>query len=159
RLDTTRYVATNLAGEYYVLGRDELQDLVDKRLETDSSLYNDLKAKHFLIDGDSQVALELLALKFRTKMTLVANFTGLHICAVTFRCDHGCEYCQDSRQTEDRQAFDMTEATARKALDFVFQSPNPYLKIEFQGGESLLNFELIQFIVREAKRRNETEKR
>ena len=159
RLDATRYVATNVAGEYYILDRASLQDLVHKRLASDSDLYADLKAKHFLIDGDSQVALELLALKYRTKMALVSNFTGLHIFVVTLRCDHTCEYCQVSRQTEDRQAFDMTEATALKALDFVFQSPNPYLKIEFQGGESLLNFELIQFVVREAKRRNETEKR
>ena len=159
RLEGRRYVATNLAGEYHVLSWGELQDLVRKRLDRESPLYNDLKAKHFLMDGDSSVALDLLALKYRTKMATITNFTGLHIFVVTLRCDHSCEYCQVSRQTEDRTAFDMPAETALKAIDFTFQSPNPYIKIEFQGGESLLNFELIQLIVQEAKRRNETEKR
>jgi His-Xaa-Ser system radical SAM maturase HxsB len=53
----------------------------------------------------------------------------------------------------------MSEATALKALDLVFQSPSPSIKIEFQGGESLLNLELVRFIIDEAERRNESEKR
>jgi His-Xaa-Ser system radical SAM maturase HxsB len=48
----------------------------------------------------------------------------------------------------------MTEATADKALDLVFRSPSPTLKIEFQGGEPLLNFPLIKYIVQGAHRRN-----
>ena len=78
---------------------------------------------------------------------------------VTLRCNHSCQYCQVSRQSEDRSAYDMTEALADKALDFTFRSPSPAIKIEFQGGESLLNFDLIKYIVLDAKRRNVTEKR
>ena len=48
----------------------------------------------------------------------------------------------------------MTQETASKALDLVFRSPSPTLKIEFQGGESLLNFPLIKFIVDEALEKN-----
>jgi His-Xaa-Ser system radical SAM maturase HxsB len=59
-----------------------------------------------------------------------------------------------SRQTEDKTRFDMTRHHADKALSLAFQSPNPAIKIEFQGGESLLNFQLIEHIVLEAKRRN-----
>jgi His-Xaa-Ser system radical SAM maturase HxsB len=36
----------------------------------------------------------------------------------------------------------------------VFRSPSPNIKIEFQGGEPLLNFDLIRHIVQEAERRN-----
>jgi His-Xaa-Ser system radical SAM maturase HxsB len=49
----------------------------------------------------------------------------------------------------------MSEATAMHALDLTFQSPSDGIKIEFQGGESFLNFPLIQTIVLEAKRRNQ----
>jgi len=35
---------------------------------------------------------------------------------VSLRCEHSCPYCQVSRQSEDRSAFDMTEQTAEKAL-------------------------------------------
>jgi len=48
----------------------------------------------------------------------------------------------------------MSPDIATKALDLVFRSPAKNIKIEFQGGEPLLNFELITFIVLEAKQRN-----
>ena len=48
----------------------------------------------------------------------------------------------------------MTPETADRALDLVFCSPAPALKIEFQGGEPLLNFVIIRYIVEQAKLRN-----
>jgi His-Xaa-Ser system radical SAM maturase HxsB len=41
----------------------------------------------------------------------------------------------------------MTEATAKRAVDLMFESPSPAFKVEFQGGEPLLNFDLIRRIV------------
>lgn len=46
----------------------------------------------------------------------------------------------------------MTEETAQRALAITLQSPSSRIKIEFQGGEPLLNFPLIQKIVEAAKR-------
>ena len=60
--------------------------------------------------------------------------------------------------SQDRRAFDMTRETADRSLDLVFKSPSPLIKIEFQGGESLLNFELVQYAVEEARRRNDGRK-
>jgi len=53
----------------------------------------------------------------------------------------------------NRSKYDMTPESAHAALDWVFRSPSRYLKIEFQGGEPLLNIELIKEITEEAKRR------
>ena len=150
-LDEGRYVVTNMAGEYRVLTRSMLDQLVNHRLPQGEGLYDDLKASHFLYDADSAVALPLTGLKYRTKLEQIAQFTGLHIFVVTLRCDYSCPYCQVSRQTDDQVAYDMSKATADKALELVFQSPNPNIKIEFQGGETLLNFELIRHIVRRAR--------
>ncbi len=159
RLDEQRYVLTNDVGEYLVIKQESLPILVNKTIEPGSVLYNDLKSKHFLLDDDSSIALELLAMKYRTKMQQVSNFTGLHMFVVTLRCDHSCPYCQVSRQSEDKAAFDMSIETATKCLDFTFRSPSPNIKIEFQGGEPLLNFDLLKWIVIEAKRRNEQHKK
>ena len=153
-LDEGRYVVTNMAGEYRVLSRSMLDQLVNHRLPQGDGLYDDLKASHFLYDADSAVALPLTGLKYRTKLEQIAQFTGLHIFVVTLRCDYSCPYCQVSRQTDDQVAYDMSKATADKALELVFQSPNPNIKIEFQGGETLLNFELIRHIVRRAREIN-----
>jgi uncharacterized protein len=153
-LDAEKYVVTNDVGQYAVLGRDELQALADHALRPDTALFRTLKARHFLFDEGSRVALDLLALKYRTRAERLSWFTGLHIFVVTLRCDHSCHYCQVSRQTEDRVNFDMTRAHAEKALAFAFRSPSPNLKLEFQGGESLLNFELIRYIVERAEQLN-----
>ena len=53
----------------------------------------------------------------------------------------------------------MQREHAEKAIEFVFASPSPDLKIEFQGGEPLLNFELIRWIVERVSKRNATEER
>jgi His-Xaa-Ser system radical SAM maturase HxsB len=148
-----------MAGEFIVLGRGDIDDLVHHRLLAGSPIYNDLKSKHFLIDDDSNVAFDLLALKTRTKLSRLAQFTSLHMFVASLRCEHSCPYCQVSRQSDDRTAYDMSEETALKALDLVFRSPSNAIKIEFQGGEPLLNFPLIQTVVRSAVERNQHEGR
>jgi len=154
-----QYVVTNMAGEYLSLPREKLESFATGKLAADEPTYAELKARHFLVDDDTNVAIDLLALKTRTKLAPLANFTGLHILVATLRCEHSCPYCQVSRANDDRTEFDMSEATATKSLDLVFQSPSPGIKIEFQGGEPLLNFPLIKFVVAEAKKRNETAQR
>jgi uncharacterized protein len=159
RLDGSRYVLTNDVGEHVVLQRAELEDYVQHRLRPGNSIYEALKVRHFLFDDDSRVALDLLALKLRTRLDRLAEFTGLHLFVVTLRCDHTCAYCQVSRQTEDRTNFDMDGRHADLAVDLVFRSPSPALKIEFQGGEPLLNFELIRRVVLRAEALNQEHQR
>jgi uncharacterized protein len=158
-LDAQRYVVTNMAGEYLVVPRSAVEDIVRHRLPTGTPLYDELKARHFIYDGDSSVAIDLLAIKYRTKLNRISQFTGLHMFVVTLRCDYTCKYCQVSRQTEDLVSFDMSHETAKAAVDMVFLSPSNAIKIEFQGGEPLLNFPRIQQIVRIAEERNRAEKR
>src|SRR5689334_8571823 len=154
QLDSSRYILTNDVGEYVVLPREELVAFIRRKLPADRASYKALKSKHFMFDGRSRVALDLLALKYRTRAAHLASFTGLHIFVVTLRCDHSCQYCQVSRQVEGRAHFDMSREHADRALEFTFRSPSPGIKIEFQGGEPLLNFELIRYIVERARELN-----
>jgi uncharacterized protein len=156
-LDRNRHVVTNMIGEYLILSREQIRDFVARKIEVHGNLYNELKSRHFLIDEESSVALDLLATKYRTKQSLLANFTSLFMFVTTLRCDHSCPYCQVSRQSENKEAFDMTAEMADRAIDFMFHSPAPSIKVEFQGGESLLNFELVKYIVDQVKHRNVTE--
>lgn len=153
-LDEDRYVVTNVAGEYLVLPNDRLKDFLRHRLPHDDGAYIELRARHFLIDKSTSIAPDLLAIKLRTKYARLCDFTGLHIFVVTLRCEHSCPYCQVSRQSQDKARYDMTPTVAFAALDLCFQSPSPNIKIEFQGGEPLLNFDLIKDIVQDAEKRN-----
>lgn len=159
RMDNDEIVMTNTVGEFAFLSRKKLDDLVAHRLDPSDPDYSALRSKHFLCETGDQASVELLALKTRTRLQHLRNFTNLHLFVATLRCDHSCQYCQVSRQSENKGAFDMTRETADKALDLVFRSPNHALKIEFQGGEPLLNFDLVRYVVEEAEERNKVEKR
>ncbi|MNZ47542.1 Anaerobic sulfatase-maturating enzyme [compost metagenome] len=159
RLNDKEYLLTNMVGEFLVIPEAVLGDIIGHTLSLTSDWLPDLRAKQFLRLPEEQAPLELLALKLRTRMNRLAQFTNLHIFVVTLRCDHSCPYCQVSRQSEDKAAFDMTPEMADRALNFVFRSPNPAIKIEFQGGEPLLNFEMVKYVVLQAKERNRTEGR
>ncbi|WP_081619396.1 His-Xaa-Ser system radical SAM maturase HxsB [Thioalkalivibrio sp. ALE30] len=154
-----KYLITNEAGEYALLDREQLVDFAHEQLSYRSDQYQELRAKHFLLDSNSDSALDLLSLKIRTKHSAVRNFTALHIFVVTLRCDYSCPYCQVSRKTQDVEAFDMSRETALRSLDLVFRSPSKSIKIEFQGGEPLLNFEMVKFVIETAEERNTREGR
>jgi uncharacterized protein len=147
RLSANKHLLSNLGGDYAVASDDDLKKLSVGELDRNRPIYDDLRARHFIYEGDPSVHLELLAAQYRTKQSLLPEFTGLHIFVVTLRCDHSCQYCQVSRVSQDRAAFDMSKETAARSVDLMFRSPSQYLKVEFQGGESLLNFEVIRYIV------------
>jgi uncharacterized protein len=154
-----RVLLTNMVGEHLFVTSQELGDVVQKSLPSNSALVRRLRSKHIIRLADEELPLELLALKTQTRYHRLADFTALHMFVVSLRCDHSCPYCQVSRQSADKHRFDMSPETAERALAMVFQSPSPQIKIEFQGGETLLNFPLIRKIVQDAESINEREQR
>jgi uncharacterized protein len=157
QFDDRRKILVNEVGEHLFLADDDFDSFVTKKLDASSGTYHDLKGKHFLYDSESKAPFELLALKYRTKKSHLSGFTKLHIFVVSLRCEHSCHYCQVSRVSADRALYDMSPETARRAVDLVFRSPAEEIKIEFQGGEPLLNFERIVQVVEEAERRSASE--
>jgi His-Xaa-Ser system radical SAM maturase HxsB len=157
-LSGDRTVVSNLVGEHLVLPRAELDAVVageGAAVETLAAM----RARHMIRVPGETLPLDLLAMKLRTQKRRLADLTSLHMFVVTLRCEHTCRYCQVSRQATGRGEYDMTQETAEAALKHVFASPSPQLKIEFQGGESLLNFELIRWIVERAEQINADERR
>ncbi|MDD5065295.1 MAG: His-Xaa-Ser system radical SAM maturase HxsB [Phycisphaerae bacterium] len=154
-----KYFLSNFAGEYFVVNRQELEALIKHNLSYDSELYNSLKSRHFLLDRDSTVSVDMLSTKYRTKMSFLRQFTSLFMFVTTRRCDHSCIYCQVSHRSKSDEGFDMTEEIADKAIDFMFKSPSPAIKVEFQGGESLLHFDVVKYIIERTTHKNLSEKR
>lgn len=152
-----RVLVTNLVGEHLFLSAEEFEQLAESSLPVDSSLVRKLRAKHIIREADDNLPLELLALKARTRYRRLTEFTSLHILVASLRCEHSCPYCQVSRQSSDKATYDMSSETAALALDSAFRSPSQNIKIEFQGGEPLLNFDLIEEVVHLARERNMAE--
>jgi uncharacterized protein len=155
RFDADRYLLTNDVGDHELLAIEDFQRLVSKTLDPNSATYLNLRSKNFVSDDRGSVHARVLASRYRTKKAFLEGFTKLHIFVVSLRCDHSCPYCQVSRQSEDRLKYDMTSEIARRGVDLMLQTPARAVTCEFQGGESLLNFPLLQEIVLYAKERNQ----
>ena len=146
------YLVSNMVGDFLRLTDVELRRLVDLSVRPGDGLYEKAYAAHLITGADQTAQRQLLAQRLRSRMAFLREPTLLHIFVVTLRCEHSCPYCQVSRQSMDRAQFDMSEDTARQALRIAFESPSRKIKIEFQGGEPLLNFSLITDIVLAAEK-------
>src|SRR5204862_4713524 len=127
--------------------------LIELRVRPGDGLYEKAYAAHLVTGTNQKAQRQLLAARLRSRMSFLGEITPLHIFVVTLRCEHSCPYCQVSRQSTDRSRFDMSDETAEHALNIAFESPSSRIKIEFQGGEPLLNFPLITKIVLAARER------
>ena len=92
----------------------------------------------------------------RARKTFLHYGPNLHIVVVTLRCNETCVYCHASRADMSATHTDMTKETADKTVDLVFQSTNPSVTIEFQGGEPLVNFDVVKHIIERAREKNKT---
>jgi His-Xaa-Ser system radical SAM maturase HxsB len=151
RFNDDEYFISNDVGEFLFLPNAEFQKFVSQQLNTNSDIFYNLKSKQMATDTDVEPVIEMLAIKFRTKKSILTDFTSLHMVVPTLRCNSNCIYCQVSKKDLTDKGFDMTKKTARKIVETIFKSPSPVVKIEFQGGEPLTNFEMVQYIIEEAE--------
>lgn len=135
----------NQVGEYLFLENEEFCDFVEKSEKLTDSVYKKLKAKHFLtVEEELELAKELLATKLRTRKAFICESTNLHMIVITLRCNCLCKYCHASSVDLSVKSFDMDWDTAKKTIDMIFQSPSADIKIEYQGGEPLLNWSVLK---------------
>lgn len=159
RLPNERFLVVNQSGEFAFLNLDKFNRLLSGRIDIMQDSYLDFKAKNLVAADDVGLAVELLSTKLRTRKAYLTSFTTLHMLVVTARCNCFCDYCHASSLDPEKSDFDMTWEIARKTIDMVFQSPAPSIKIEFQGGEPLLNWDIIKESVLYAKHINRYAKR
>ncbi|WP_298261690.1 His-Xaa-Ser system radical SAM maturase HxsB [Bradyrhizobium sp.] len=156
RTGNAQFLVSNMVGDFIRLTEDEINNVIDLKLKPGDGLYERAYAAHLITGTQQKAQQQLLALRLRSRMSFLREMTPLHMFVVTLRCEHSCPYCQVSRQSTDRSRFDMSETTAQRALDIAFESKSSRIKIEFQGGEPLLNFGLIQKIVQAANTKSTT---
>ena len=154
RLGADRFLVANVVGDLLLLTGEELERVVSLDIRSGDGLYERAFEKLLVAGKGQRAQLELLALRLRSRMAFLRAPTALHLFVVTLRCEHSCPYCQVSRRSVDRARFDMSEELALRAVDVALSAPAPRIKIEFQGGEPLLNFALVRKIVAAAQERS-----
>lgn len=157
KLKGNKFLITNDIGSHAFLTFDEFDSYLKGGLENfDSVKYEELKEKGFI---RNQLNFPLLIKKYAKRKFFLSNGPSLHIVVVTLRCDHKCVYCQTSAKNEQSKNLDMSKETAKKVVDKIFETPNKTITIEFQGGEPLLNFETVKFIVTYANELNKQKRK
>jgi len=134
-----KYLLVNDVGEYFFLTTKQFDDLVNKR-----SRNINLKGKLYY---QNEEELTSFISRYRKNKFYLNNSTSLFILVLTNRCILNCVYCQASKINCPDKKYDMTLVTAKKAVELILQSPTGNITIEFQGGEPLLNFDILSYIV------------
>ncbi|HEY4289188.1 MAG TPA: His-Xaa-Ser system radical SAM maturase HxsB [Puia sp.] len=149
RLDAQRELLVNEVGDFLIVPDGTTARIVRRKLkkQDDSELYGDLVANFFISETGIPRLIDVYATRYRTKKSFLEGFTSLHIFVISLRCEHTCHYCQVSRVTSDKEAFDMSIAHIDRGIEWMFRSPNAFLTMEFQGGEALLAFDRIKYAV------------
>lgn len=140
-----KYLITNDGGFYEFLTEKEFVDFTADNINVDSDLYQRLKSKFFCYQNPKQQFIDDFSVKVRKYKGYVFSPATLHIFVLTKRCNQKCIYCQAS--TCNDYSTEMNEETAKAAVDIALQSPSSEMSFEFQGGEPLLNFKVLRFIV------------
>ena len=146
------YLITNDIGNYMFIKKSDFSKLTRKE-KLDENIEKQLKEKGFIFDNNEEIFATEMAMKLRKTKSYLLVPTSLHIFVVSKNCNFNCIYCQAGNLNE-KQSLNMTKETAKRAVDIAMESPSEYLTFEFQGGEPLLNYEVIKFIIEYSKEIN-----
>lgn len=148
-----KVLLTNLEGRWVVLSDEDFGRFARGEIEEGTPLYEQLSRENFLRETfDPAKAAEML----RARRTFLGAGPNLHVLVVTLRCNTTCVYCHASRANMDQVQMDMTPEIAEKAVDIILQTTSDYVTIEFQGGEPLVNFEVVKHTIEYALTKNES---
>lgn len=151
-----KILVTNDGGHHAILTPEDYRRYLKGAIKPEEPVGKELLEKGFFRD---QLNFRVLAEASAARNLLESKGPEVHTVVVTLRCNFKCLYCHASVVGAERTDMDMTPETARAVVDMIFQSPSPTLMIEFQGGEPLLNWPVIKFIVTYARRKNEMYKK
>ena len=140
------YLLTNDSGNWEFITKEEYSQL--NNLSETSELYGRLEKKGLIITEKNK---EQIVEDLREKKGFLFQGPGLHILILTLRCNEHCVYCHASSKDLKEKQYDMTKEIAEDVVKRIFESNNQKLCIEFQGGEPLVNFEVLKLVVEKAK--------
>lgn len=142
----------NECGDYCFISSDVFDRFIRHELNEKENHFYKLKSHLLLAQNELEVSLKKIAARYRTRKSFLRDFTTLHMMVITLRCNQHCKYCQVSCADEDAHLYDMSKDVALRVVDMIFSSPSKSLKIEFQGGEPLLNWSVIEETVKYAEK-------
>lgn len=144
---------TNDFGKYLFLKKDDFKKLIANKEALNQDTVKQLEDADMVYSDSDLEYSSNKKYHMRDIKAHVNTATSLHIFVVTTACNMNCIYCQANNGIHHTPLI-MTKEVAEKSVDIALQSPAECLTFEFQGGEPLLNFEIIKHIVEYTEEKN-----
>lgn len=146
RFDDHSYLITNDAGKFEFLCRADFHKFIAGDVD-ELKDYDILVQKWFIKDEQH---IEKMSGSVALKNHFVWVWPTLHMIVTTLRCNHHCQYCHAAVAPMTATDMDMSIETATKVVDTILYTNAPAVTIEFQWWESLVNYEVVQYITQYA---------
>ncbi|MCK4335472.1 MAG: radical SAM protein, partial [Candidatus Aenigmarchaeota archaeon] len=136
-------------GAWVVLNEEEYKLFRTNRVEEDLNLYAILKENGIIVTKDN---IDQVVEDYRERYSFLFQGPDLHIMVPTFRCNMRCIYCHSFSKPLNAKGWDMDKDTAKSVVDFMFKTTAKNFGIEFQGGDCIFNFDIVEFVFDYAKK-------
>ncbi len=137
KIDNNHYFISSHNGANIIIKKDEFLSILNNRIT--STLLKKLYSAAMIVDEKNKE--RYLSNYLKLNRYLFSPPT-LHIIVLTTKCNHACVYCR--AKPNSTKIIDMDIKTAKKIIDFIFSVPSNNITIEFQGGESLINWKVFE---------------
>ncbi|MBU2529484.1 MAG: His-Xaa-Ser system radical SAM maturase HxsB [Elusimicrobia bacterium] len=151
-----KYFISNDFGNWLIISGEDFNKILKDDCCEKSKIYQSLKDEGFLRDY-----LDFQGLSRQLNKLMPFHYGGpsLHIIVVTLKCNHNCLYCRAIDHKSDFSKTNMSFDTVQQSINMAFESPNPNITLEFQGGEALINWPIVKRAVKYAKAKNKKVKK
>ena len=144
QLDAEHILLTTRHRAWVILNPAEYELFLRRRLDDDPALYELLEDLGVILTPRNT---QDIAVAHCRRYAFLHRPPSLFIMVVTNRCNMACVYCHAQAQPVAQKDWDMSEEVLRRTVEFFFSVPTGGrrdLHIEFQGGEPLLRYDLVQ---------------
>lgn len=147
RINDDTVFLSNLAGFHQFLSEENFSLLVGHSLPDDQTLADALESKLFISGNDEQTfTASVLSSGFAKRIMSDLAVNPIFMIVPTLRCDHTCKYCQVSRAAAGAKNYDLNPTLIPVIVNQIKKLSVPPYKIEVQGGEPLLRFDLVKLL-------------
>jgi uncharacterized protein len=137
-----KILVSNRLGNWSLLNSREFKEFNSLNLKSiNSGFLKRLYDEGLIVDKENFTR---LVNEFRSLNRHLSLGPVLQIAVVTNHCNLACRYCQT--KTDKKQNMDIS--TADKLLSFIARIESRSVNLEFQGGEPLLNWPVIDFFIK-----------
>lgn len=123
-----KILITNDLGNYAYLDKEDFYQFINKKLDSTSNLYCELKDKMFVFDDSIEYYVNAVSPYLRSSKSYLYAATSLHIFVVSNYCNSNCIYCQ-AQSNQLNSCKMMNKEVAKKSSGFCFAIPTK--RIEF----------------------------